>query len=248
LYRHEAGYRVEFDDTGIFDVLSHGRLIRWVAGSNHSLAIARFDILGLVLATALHAGGMLCLHGSGVVVGEEAIGFVAPKFHGKSTLAAAVTAAGGRLLSDDALPVECGTPAFARPGLHGVRLWADSRSRMEGSFLSRGFGPDRKGTFGMSGDRLVHDRVPLGAVYVLCPIRATREQCAVRRSRLGAAASAVALVAHTKAGMLYGCSESAVVLERASALARSVPVYTLEVARDFERLPEVVSQLMQWHA
>lgn len=247
LLRHESGYRVEFDDTGVFDIAANGRLVQWVPGPTHSRDIARFDILGIVLATVLHAGGMLCLHGSGVVVGQQAIGFVAPKFHGKSTLAAALTAAGGRLLSDDVLPVECGAPAFARPGLHGVRLWADSRSRMGGALVSRGFGPDTKGTFGVPPDRLMNDRISLGAIYVLSPAVAAHTDSAVRRSRMGSAASTIALVAHTKAGMLYGSSESVVVLQRAAALVRTVPVYTLEVARDFERLPEVVHQLLQWH-
>lgn len=248
LFRHQHGYRVEFDDTGEFDVSAGGRLIRWRPGSQHSLDIARFDILGAVLATALHASGMLCLHGSGVVIGDEAVGFVAPKFHGKSTLAAALTAAGGYLLSDDALPVECGSPAYARPGLHGVRLWADSFSRLAGTLVARGIGPDSKGTFGMSTDRLVSDRVPLGAVYVLSPVRVENTQPAVRRSRLGGAASAIALVSHTKAGTLFGGSEAATVLRRAADLSRTVPVYSLEVARDFERLPAVVQQLLEWHA
>ena len=35
---------------------------------------------------------------------------------------------------------------------------------------------------------------------------------------------------------------------RASDIVRTVPVYRLQVARDFDRLPDVVAQIRQWHS
>jgi hypothetical protein len=51
-----------------------------------------------------------------------------------------------------------------------------------------------------------------------------------------------------KAGVLLGGPEATVVLDRAVAVAREVPVYTLHVVRDLNRLADVVAQLVEWHA
>ena len=51
------------------------------------------------------AEGAVTLHASAVAVDGAAIGFMAPKFHGKSTLAAAMTYVGAHLVSDDALAI-----------------------------------------------------------------------------------------------------------------------------------------------
>jgi hypothetical protein len=46
-----------------------------------------------------------------VRVGDRALGFLAPKFHGKSTLAYALVAAGAGSITDDTLPVELRDPS-----------------------------------------------------------------------------------------------------------------------------------------
>src|SRR5690606_14129051 len=101
LFEHAAGFRFEYDDTGSYDISADGSAIRWLAGPRPSPGSVRADITGRVLATALHAGGRLCLHGSAVATETGSIAFVAPKFHGKSTLALALTRAGCRLMTDD---------------------------------------------------------------------------------------------------------------------------------------------------
>ncbi|HWA14782.1 MAG TPA: hypothetical protein VG817_00005, partial [Gemmatimonadales bacterium] len=59
---------------------------------------------------------------------------------------------------------------------------------------------------------------------------------------------ALALVGHGKLTPLLGKEESAVTLQRATAIARKVPVYALSIVRDFARLPAVVEQLLAWHS
>jgi hypothetical protein len=46
---------------------------------------------------------------------------------------------------------------------------------------------------------------------------------------------------------VLGGEESAVSFDRAVTVARSVPVYTLDLVRGYERMPEVVAQLFEWH-
>ena len=73
------------------------------------------------------------------------------------------------------------------------------------------------------------------------------ERAAARRERLSEVVSALALVRHAKLGPLFGGPEAMVWLRWAAALARTVPVYGLEVVRDFARLPEVVAHVLEWH-
>ncbi|MDQ2929443.1 MAG: hypothetical protein M3Y05_01295, partial [Gemmatimonadota bacterium] len=116
LYRHANGFRFVFDDTGHFDITDSGRDIAWSKGPNAEDSWVRADVTGRVFAVAMHASGHLCLHGSAVATGGGAIAFLAPKFHGKSTLALALTRAGARLLTDDIVPVDPRTPIQAVPG------------------------------------------------------------------------------------------------------------------------------------
>jgi len=246
-YKWPSGWRVAFDDTGIFDISRDGSDITWWPGPESQVDIARIDVVGRVLAMAMHAAGKLCLHGSGVALGGDGVAFVAPKFHGKSTLALALAQAGGRLMNDDNVPIDTGTPAMIRPGAPRVRLWSDSVDRLGGDRLQPARGSDEK--FNLSSlpeDLVMRDAVPLAAVYLLTPV-ASNGGDAVVRTPLAPVPSAIALVRHAKLGALLGKSESAVVLDRAVSLASVAPVYALHVVRDFDRMHEVVAQLMEWH-
>ncbi|HEV2130864.1 MAG TPA: hypothetical protein VGR27_07170, partial [Longimicrobiaceae bacterium] len=167
---------------------------------------------------------------------------------GKSTLAHALTDAGARLVTDDALPVQIGRPPMLRPGIHQVRLRRDSASR-----LIYGEVPPPAGYAGkhvvtdLPEDRLVLETIPLSAIYLLSPVRPDGNPPAAQRDELPSMAATLALVRQTKGGCLLGRTESAVVLERAADLARTAPVYRLRVVRDFDRLEEVVEQLFDWH-
>jgi hypothetical protein len=69
----------------------------------------------------------------------------------------------------------------------------------------------------------------------------------VERTLLPPARAALVLIGHSKLGSLLGGSESPVLLERAAAIAASVPVHRLMVARDLDRLPEVAARILAWH-
>ena len=124
-FRHAAGFRFIFDDTGSFDITSHGRDIAWLRGPTAEDAWVRADVTGRVLAVAMHASGHLCLHGSAVSTGTGAIAFLAPKFHGTSTLSLSLARAVAKLLTDDVLPVDPHAPVQTLPGVHQVPLWHD---------------------------------------------------------------------------------------------------------------------------
>lgn len=63
-------------------------------------------LLGPVMAMLLHLRGKLVLHASAVAAGDRGAIFLGDKRAGKSTTAAALVAAGNRLLTDDVLAFE----------------------------------------------------------------------------------------------------------------------------------------------
>ena len=251
-YKWPGGFRIVYsDENGTYDISRDGSRITWLPGSGADVELARMAILGRVLPTALHAAGTLCLHGSAVTFADGGITFLAPKLHGKSTLALALATAGARLLTDDTLPVEPGSPVMVGPGVHSVRLWRDSAERFLDETvpsISSNRVPAWKHIFNeLPGDRVALDRVPLLAVYLLRPVGSLPDGAAVRRTPVAPVRAAMSIVTQLKVGAVLGGSESAVSFDRAVRVASSVPVYTLNVVRDFDRMPEVVGQIMEWH-
>jgi hypothetical protein len=247
LYRSSGGFRLDFDDTGTFDVSNEGSTIEWCPGPGASLDAARLDFLGRVLATALHQQGFLCLHASAIAMPGCAIAFVAPKFHGKSTLALALVSAGAKLVTDDTLPVDLRSPVQALPGVHQLRLWEDSARQVGTVRGSVGRGPGGKLLLtNLRDDQCLGSPVPLDAVYLLSPNRVAARR-SVRRRRVAATRATLALVRNAKLGPLLGRSEAVTLFDRATKLAQSVPVYTLRLDRGFTRLREVVAELQDWH-
>ena len=248
LYRRADGYRLIFDDTGCFDIAGDGRSILWTHAEGVSAADARADITSRVIATALYASGTVCLHGSAVALAGRAIGFVAPKRHGKSTLALALVRSGAKLLTDDTMPVVPGSPPLAGPGLHAARLWADSARRVGvGRPQPAAVGP--KTVFSALPERHVsHETHPLAALYVLSPVREAPDGQAARRTRLSVMEAALVMLGHAKLAPLLTGPEAPNLFRHATALASCVPVYRLEIVRDFDRLDDVVATIRGWHA
>jgi hypothetical protein len=248
LFSHERGFRFVFDDTGTFDITNSGREIAWSAGPQFEDSWVRADITGRVMAVALHASGHLCLHGSAVATAGGAIAFLAPKFHGKSTLALALTRAGAKLLTDDLVPVDPRTPIQAVPGVHQVKLWQDTATH---------FGVDSE-TPRPGSKHLLHDfddtmlsnaRAPLAAIYLLSPVIVEEGAAAptIARARMHSVPSALALVRHSMMGSMLSGLEAQRVIDRATAVAEAVPVYQLTVAAGMERIGDTVDQLLAWH-
>ncbi len=247
LFRIPGGFRLQYDDTGSFDVLRNGAEIVWRVAAGASSESAQIDLLGRVFALALHASGAYCLHASAVALAGGAIAFMAPKYHGKSTTAIALVRAGARLITDDTLALAPGPTPLARPGIQTARLWGDSAAAVQ---IDTALAPESEGKYlvgGLPDEQLLSEWVPLEAVYLLTPAAAGGNDIAVRRRVLAADRSVLSLIGHAKLGSLLGGSELPVLFERAAGLAARVPVYRLEVAREFGRLSEVVAQLFDWH-
>jgi hypothetical protein len=245
LWRAGSHWRIDVDDTATYDWDPDTRKIVCTSRANASEDFLRGHLLGRVLATCLHDEGFLVLHGSAVTIGDGAVAFLAPKGSGKSTLAAMLIAAGASLLTDDALAVAIEGGVLARPGVHSLRLHADTLelsggaastdAREDGKFLVR------------SPPRITREPVPLKAIYLLAPVRWISEERCTARASLAPSAALGALVGHTKIGEMLGPLAAPELLRRAAAVSQGVPVERLLVVRDVAALPTVVEQLLAWH-
>lgn len=236
---------------GIFRISADGRHIVWTPGAELWEDALRWVLLGRVMATAMYVGGTLCLHGSAIALATEGICFLAPKFHGKSTLAAAMVAAGGRLVTDDVLPIDAGPPVRMRPGVPVLRLYEDSEAVV--ALGGRGHGRANqdvgKARLDFSGEAdVVTTFQTLSAVYILAPQEGEPEpgRVAVRSALTGVRALEM-IVRHSSIAPLLSSSEAPLLLAQASAIVRSVPIYILRSIRALGRLPEIVETLREWH-
>jgi hypothetical protein len=248
LARTPSGLRLEYSHVGCFDIGNNGSSAIWYRHDDANPELVRAIALGPVLALALEMSGLLCLHASAVVTGGRAIAFVGPKYHGKSTLAAALAAAGAQLVGDDLLAVSPGPPVTVRPGVPSVRLWSDTAETLSVDDrcdrVVRGIKTTAAGFKASPFEGVA----PLDAVYVLAPTSAAEAASAVSRVLLPGAAGALALAGQTKLpDSLVGLRAAGAQLAAASAVAEQVPVYSLRTVRDFARLPEVVEQILDWH-
>ncbi|MGQ0715656.1 MAG: hypothetical protein ACT4PJ_18310 [Gemmatimonadaceae bacterium] len=247
LYRSHSEWHLVYDDTGRFDIALDGRRIVWRQAPGASPDAARLDVIGRVLAMAMHAGGDVCLHASAVAINGVAIGFLGPKGFGKSTLAWALVRAGARLLTDDTLRVRLGDTSRAYPGVHELRLRSDAAAELPPRARDARASGDRVVVGEFEPDRLQHTPVNLAALYVLAPVKTGVSASGASGVPLAPVPSALALVRHVKIAPLLTGAEAGHLLDRVVALARAVPVRLLEVPRDFGRLDEVVSDLLAWH-
>jgi len=246
-YATPAGFRLAYDDTGVFDVTAGGHDIRWHRPAAVDLEAGRLDVLGRVLALALHAEGWLSLHGSAIALAEGAVAFLAPKGNGKSTLAFALMRAGAALMTDDTVVIDSGGPATVRPGVQSVRLFRDSADWLSAPAPIAGTS-DIKATFGqLSDDARRLTRAPLAALYLLESVPGGTIAEPLARERLEGPAAVFGLLGQTKIGALLGGAEAPTVFAAVVGLAERSPIYKLRVARDYDRLGVVVERIMAWH-
>lgn len=248
-FHNGSGHSLIYDDTGRFDV-AEGRLVTWYAPTDQEervLEAARADIVGRVLALALHQQDVLSLHASAVSIGGKAIALLAPKMHGKSTLATALVRSGARLISDDTVPVTPDAVPMVRPGVHQLRLWKDSAQRLATDRMGEATASRKLVLDHLDEADVERKPVPLAAAYVLLPAPASEPQAATRNA-LADIQGTLALIEHAKIGPLLGRKDAGIMFEQAAAIARRVPMYLLHVARDLERVSDAAATIRSWHA
>ena len=202
-------------------------------------AAVRHLLLGPVLAHVLWQRDVFALHASVVGLLGRQLAFVGVSGEGKSTVAAALEAAGHVLVCDDvAALVEREGQLTVLPGFPRIRLHGDSL---------RGIGDDpahhprvhelidkrlkRVGSF-------ARGALPLHGICVL----ASGDELALEPLAPGAAI--MEILRHTyyahQFAPLYGFADH---LRRATEIAKRVPAFRLRRPKDLARLPELVGFL-----
>lgn len=238
--------RLDYTDTGTFDVAPDGSRIDWYRPREVDETLARTDVLGRVMAVAAHRSGILTLHASAVAIDDRIVGFMAPKFYGKSTLACALADAGASLVTDDALALRGGDGVVGGPGVPAVRLRQESAMHLRRVPATL---PDESGewrhTERMSEQMVVSDWMPVDALYVLSPV--SPEWRLVERTPIPAIPAAMTMVRHAKLGALLAGPLAVEYLERATSIVTSVPVFELRYPRDLSLLDDLTGRVLEWH-
>ena len=129
LLRNGAGYAFWASDAGWYIV---DPAVPSIAIEDHGPSLlAELRMFGVPAALCAAVAGDVALHASGVEIDGAAVLFAGPSMYGKTTLAAALTARGHRLLAEDTVRCVTNPTPAVYPGPSVVRLRSDMASRLE---------------------------------------------------------------------------------------------------------------------
>jgi hypothetical protein len=128
LLRNGAGFAFWASDAGWYVVDPAVPSIAMEDGGPSLLAELR--LFGVPASLCAAVAGDVPLHASAVEIDGAAVLFAGPSMHGKTTLAAALTARGHRLLAEDTVRCVTGPTPAVYPGPSVVRLRSDVASRL----------------------------------------------------------------------------------------------------------------------
>ena len=127
-------YRFTYADRTEFVVDRAGREVWTTWPAPLTLEDNATYLLGPVMGFVLLLRGLVCLHGSAIVVIDEAIALIGPAGSGKSTTAAAFAARGIGVLAEDVVTLDDRGDSFlVRPAYPCIRLWPSSVATLYGS-------------------------------------------------------------------------------------------------------------------
>jgi hypothetical protein len=207
-------------------------------GANES-ALPLF-LTGSALGALLHQRGEYVLHASAVAVDGGAVVFCGQSGAGKSSLVAALCAAGFPLVSDDVCRIHFGRgePAVIPDGRR-LKLWRDTISHL-------GLAPLRRGQIRPGIDKYWVDPptpaaggpLPLRAVYFLQP----GESLSLHRQPLVNAVEHLRSYAY-RPRLVKALGQESLWLNRSAVIAAHVPVLRFERSWTLQQLPGSLAAL-----
>ena len=112
-------HAAELADKAVISVKPQQITVDW-SGSTRPADVAQL-VLSIGFAAHAYVSGGVCLHGCAIAAGDHAAMFVGDSGAGKSSLTAALIAAGGRLLSEETV-IPAADPLRLRSGPEGVKI------------------------------------------------------------------------------------------------------------------------------
>lgn len=203
--------------------------------------LVEIQLLGMVFAVWLERRGSPTLHASAVVVGGQAVAFLATKGGGKTTAGLGLIAAGHALLADDLLALRpTDSAVFAQPGYPMLRLWPEQAEHLVGGYadlplVHPSFFKRRLTVEGDVG-RFHPAPAPLARIYL--PRRAAGGEMAMTRVR--STDAVIAMIQHSfLREAVHGLGLAGARLEQFAQVLRSLEVRAIRYPTGYDRLPEL---------
>jgi hypothetical protein len=246
--RVAGGYVLRFPDQADFLVRADGGAVVVHSARHLPEDTLRHLLIDQVLPLALSRRGRVALHASAVhIPGIGTVAFAGETGRGKSTLAAALAARGGRLITDDCLAVEFvdGEP-YAVPGYPGLRLWPGSAANtlLRAAPSRRVAHYSRKRRVDRGAVRFHGKPSPLRAVFILSPRASAGAALSIRRCR--ASAGLMGLLRFTYVLDIQARQDLAALFSGLAALAATVPVLRLRLRHGHRLLPEAADAIREY--
>lgn len=201
-------------------------------------------LLGPVMGFVMLLRGVVCLHASAVVIGNEAIALVGPAGSGKSTTAAAFAELGYGILAEDVVTLDDRRDHFlVRPGYPCIRLWPASVKSLYGSetHLPK-LTPNWDKCYLDLTERFHGEPLPLAAIYQLAERQ--HDARAPFVETLDRAEKLMSLIANTYATKLMDKQMRAREFELLTRVVSHVPVRRVTPHAHPQRIHELCDRIL----
>jgi hypothetical protein len=202
-------------------------------------------LYGPILGLLLRLRGALAFHASAVQIGDGAIGFIGPRGAGKSTLAAALAAAGCPVVTDDVLHVRWDHGRWmVDPFAAMLKLWPDGARLALGDSVDLpaiAAGWDKRAL--VPGERVTAATTPLPLLALACLGSATD---APAIEPLPAATALIQLAGNSSACHLLDREGRAVEFRALSTLVQHIPCVTVAAPEDPRQYRAFVRRVLDW--
>lgn len=227
-------------------LVTEGRDLAFEADPGSSDDNLRIFLLGCGLGALLHQRGSLALHASAIAVNGRAVLFCGPSGAGKSSLAAALGAAGYRMIADDVslINVNASGPPTVAPDGRRLKLWADAIDALAMEATHDAVRPGIRKYWVEPPNRACSEAPPLAAIYFL-RWEQPPFQPAIEPLRLVAGAELLRSCAY-RPRLVQALRQEEVWFQKSLSLLSASRVFRLTRARDFGAMAECVARL-EWH-
>ncbi len=242
-----GGSYLHWREFGELIVAPDGSRVLYVCAADASDEAWQTHVLGPVLSFAFVKAGYEPLHGTAIEHNGRAIALLGDTGYGKSTLAAGLLRAGGRLLTDDLLLLRAMQgELFAYPGPPRIKLYPEVAHKL---LRSEALGvpmnaQTNKYVVPLRTQMVCDQPTPLSALYLLDPIYEASDWSMPRIEVLLGTKAFQVLIQATFNRRLAGRARSEHILRQTTELARSGSVRKLSYPHFIERLPEVCTAIL----
>ena len=240
-------FEFQYDDDTRFIVDKGGTRV-WATWAEHStVEDTATYLLGPVLGFVLRRRGIVCLHASAVVIGDQAVALLGPPGAGKSTTAAVFARQGYAVLSDDVVALDERDDVFlVQPGYPRLCLRPDATSSLYGSAnalprITPNWDKCRLDLNG-NGHRFHSGPCPLAAIYLLGK---RREEASGGIEAIPRGNAVIDLVANTHVNYLLDPAQRAAEFGLLGRLLKRVPMHVLTLDKEPLHVGRVCDVLLE---